>query len=388
MTVSIWQAQGTQPTREVDFLVVGAGLVGCAAAWFAAQAGRSVVITEMRDIALGASSRNAGFMITGPDTYYHHAIERYGHPIAREIWQLSQKTHRYWREAARRAPEVGLHVQLDECGSLLLAESEDEARDLELAVRALHADGIAVEYHTRDPLGRGYFGAIRQAWDAAVQPYELTQALFRLSGAELVNNNEVYAIQQDDPECVTVATRQVIFRARYVLLCTNAWSPYLDPYFVGKVIPTRGQVMVTAPLKNGPILGVCGYSDYGYMYYRDTFDGRLLIGGGRKQNKPLEHDTTDDRITAPVQAVLDAYLRQRFPDVAESVPIERRWAGIMGFSVDGIPLVGTLPDKPRVGFAVAFTGHGLALGAATAERAVDRLLNGVHAGAVDAARLT
>jgi gamma-glutamylputrescine oxidase len=83
--------------------------------------------------------------------------------------------------------------------------------------------------------------------------------------------------------------------------------------------------------------------------------------------------------------VLETYLRQRFPEV--SAPIERRWAGIMGFSVDGLPLVGCLPDKPDVGFAVGFTGHGLSFGAAAAERAVDHLLNGASIGALDAARL-
>src|SRR5690606_34009836 len=113
-----------------------------------------------------------------------------------------------------------------------------------------------------------------------------------------------------------------------------------------------------------------------------TFDGRLLIGGGRKQNKPLEHDTTDDRVTDPVQRVLDAYLRAKFPDVEE--PVERRWAGIMGFTPDGLPLVGTLPGKPNVGFAVGFNGHGLALGAGVAERAVDMLLNRADPGVLRA----
>jgi glycine/D-amino acid oxidase-like deaminating enzyme len=165
-----------------------------------------------------------------------------------------------------------------------------------------------------------------------------------------------------------------------VLLCTNAYSPIIDPYFVGKVIPTRAQVLVTAPLKNGPLLNTCGYSDYGYMYYRDTFDGRLLIGGGRKQNWALENDTMDDRTTDPVQRVLENYLRERFPDVTE--PIDMRWAGIMGFSVDGLPMVGRLPGRPRIGFAVGFHGHGLAMGAGTAERAVDMMLKNIDPGAV------
>jgi glycine/D-amino acid oxidase-like deaminating enzyme len=382
MTVSIWQADDTQPLREVDFLIVGAGLVGCAAAYFAQQAGRQVTITEMRDIALGASSRNAGFMITGLDTYYHHAIEQYGHATVRELWALSLKTHAYWREFAQSGS-----VRLDETGSLLLAETEDEARDLEATARALQADGIDVEYHSRDPLGRDYYAAIGQPWDAAVQPYELTQAVFKASGAELIDNNELYRIEQaENAETVTVYTRQYRFVARHVLLCANAYSAHIDPWFVGRVIPTRAQCLVTAPLTNGPVLNTCGYSDYGFMYYRDTFDGRLLIGGGRKQHKALENDTTDDRTTDPVQRELEAYLRKKFPEI--DAPVERRWAGIMGFTLDGLPLVGSLPGRNRVGFAVGFNGHGLAMGAGTAERAVDWLLHGTHPGAVSAGRLS
>nr|MCU0475902.1 FAD-binding oxidoreductase [Anaerolineae bacterium] len=182
---------------------------------------------------------------------------------------------------------------------------------------------------------------------------------------------------------VVVRTRKFTFHAQQVLLCTNAYSHTVHPFFAGKVIPTRAQVLATAPLDK-PVLSTCGYSDYGYMYYRMDFDGRLLIGGGRKQNKPAENDTTDDRTTHGVQGVLDAYLRQRFPEV--SAPVERRWAGIMGFTADGLPLVGTLPDLPRVGFAVGFNGHGLAMGAGTAEIAVRHLLTGAPVGALDGHR--
>ncbi len=381
MTVSLWQAEGSQPTREVDLLIVGAGLAGTTAAYFARQLGHETVVTDMRDVGLGASSRNAGFMITGLDSYYHRSIERYGHAVVRDMWDLSAQTHAYWHEFVARSEGT---VRIDRCGSLLLAESPDEARDLKLAARMMEADGRNIIFHDQDPLNRGYHAAIEQPQDCAVQPYELVQTIFAQSGAELVANNELYAINQETPDCVTVYTRQVVFTARYVLLCTNAYSPFIDPYFVGKVIPTRAQCIATAPLPE-PVLNTCGYSDYGYMYYRDTFDGRLLIGGGRKQHQALEHDTADDRTTDPVQAILEKYLRERFPDV--DAPIERRWAGIMGFAVDGLPLVGTLPDKPRVGFAVGFTGHGLALAAATVERAIDLLFKGTHPGVVSAERL-
>ena len=379
MTVSIWQADGTQPLYETDVLVIGAGLVGCTAAYFLSQAGRSVVLTDARDIALGASGRNAGFMITGLDVYYHQAIAHYGRAVAQELWALSARTVRYWCTFAQRDA-----VPLRECGVLLLAESAAEAADLEQAARALDADGIPIEFHSRDPLRRGYHAAIWQPFDGMVQPVALTQAIFAQSGATLVANNEVYAIRQLAAERVLVESRLYRFLARKVLLCTNAYSALIEPYFTDKVIPTRGQVLVTAPLPQ-PVLETCGYSNYGYMYFRQTFDGRLLIGGARHLFKAQEQPTYEDRITESVQDALETYLRRRFPEV--SAPVERRWAGIMGFSIDGLPLVGCLPDKPDVGFAVGFTGHGLSFGAAAAERAVDHLLNGASIGALDAARL-
>lgn len=379
MTVSHWQRAG-QEEREVDFLVVGAGLAGSAAAYFAKHLHkRDVVVTDARDIGLGASGRNAGFMISGLGTYYHRAIEQYGRQAAREVWAISARSFAHWRAFIESSP---FEVPLDNCGSLLLAESPEEAAELELAARALDADKIDIAYYSRDPLGRGYHAAIEQPLDAGVQPYLLTKSVMAQSGAELIKGNELYRLEPL-PGAVRVHTCKVVFTARYVMLCTNAYSPLIDPYFIGKVLPTRAQCLVTEPVGHVP-LPYCGYSDYGYMYYRSTFDGRFLLGGGRQHFRDEERDTAEDRLNPNVQAYLDKYLAKYFPDV--KAPVAQRWSGIMGFSLDGLPLVGTLPDNPRVGFAVGFTGHGLALAAATAERAVDRLLHGTPAGAVDVAR--
>lgn len=380
-TTSFWQLHAQQPRREVDFLIVGAGIVGGAAAIFATQAGRDVLVVDQAAVGLGASGRNAGFMITGLDTYYHKAIATYGADVAAEMWQLSRETIAFWKQVVANSAGA---VPYEACGSLLLAETAAEKQDLQLAARALAAAGIEALYHDHDPLGRGYFAAIEQPLDGAVQPYALAQALLTQSGADYMPNNRVYHLEQARADCVTVYTQQVVIEARYVLLCVNAYAPLLHDYFVGKVMPTRAQCLVTEPLPERP-LPTCGYSDYGYMYYRSTFDNRLLLGGARNRHTALEQDTTEDRLCWPVQRALDAYRERYFPDV--TVPVAQRWSGIMGFSVDGLPLVGTLPQAARVGFAVGFTGHGLAMGAGAAERAVAHLLYGTAPGAVAASRL-
>jgi gamma-glutamylputrescine oxidase len=379
VTVSIWQSN-EPPTRRADLLIVGAGLAGTSAALHAQAEGLRAVIVDQSDVAQGASGRNAGFMITGLDTFAHRAVERYGEAKTWDLWHLSADTIAFWWRVIEAAQGA---VQADRRGSMLLAESEAEAEELHCAAQQLHKMGLPAVWHASDPLGRGYYAAVEQPNDGAVNPVQLCEAMLAQSGAELISGSEVYGLEAED-SCVTVHTRKFTFQARYVLLCTNAYSPLLHPYFGGKVTPTRAQVLVTEPLP-APVIDTCGYSDYGYMYYRMTFDGRFLLGGARHHYREMEHDTTEDRLNPLVQAKLDEYLARRFPDV--TAPVARRWAGIMGFSVDGLPMVGTLPNMKRVGFAVGFTGHGLSMSAMTTRRALAKLLHGSHAGAVDVDRL-
>jgi glycine/D-amino acid oxidase-like deaminating enzyme len=381
MTVSIWQitAQTPRPQLSTDVVVIGAGLLGCSAAIFLKELGQEVIILEARDVGLGASSRNAGFVLTGLDTYYHQAEAHYGREKTRQIWQSSKQTHQFWFKIARQ-----YQVPFRQSSSLLLAESESEARDLEQAAQRMNEEGFPCQFLPHDPLGRGYCAAIRQPEDGEIQPYDLVQALFKESGAHLIGACEVYALESEK-EGIVVQAAKAMIRARHVLICTNAYSAALDPFFAEKIIPHRAQCLATAPWAERLINSI-GYSDYGYMYYRDLPEGGLLIGGGRKLYKAQEANTSDDRITEPVQSTLDRYLQKHFPEVAH-LPIVRRWAGIMGFTPDGLPLVGRLPRDPRIGFAVGFNGHGLSLGAMAAKQAVEHLIEGESAGLFDAARL-
>lgn len=375
MTVSIWQIDENSPKHQTDVAVIGAGLVGCTAAVLLSELNFRVTLVEASEVGLGASSRNAGFMLTGLDLYYHQAEAKYGAATTREIWQETLRTHTFWKSIAQE-----FNVPVSDVGSLLLAENDAEAQDLEQAARRMDAEGFDCEFLSHDPLNRGYVAAIRQPGDGGLHPYALTQGLFQKSGAQLLDNNPVYKLESGD-SCVIVHSRRATIEAQYVLICTNAYALQLDDFFRGKVIPTRAQCLATAPLAE-PVVNAVGYSDYGYMYYRDLPDGGLLLGGGRKHHKAAENDTWEDRTTDVVQGTLNAYLKRYFPDV--TAPIIRRWAGIMGFTPDGLPLVGTLPHDKRISFGVGLNGHGLSLGMTVAERAVNRLVQGQSAGVFDA----
>jgi len=59
-----------------------------------------------------------------------------------------------------------------------------------------------------------------------------------------------------------------------------------------------------------------------------------------------------------------------------------RRSGTMGFTPDGLPLVGQLPDLPQVYFAVGFGGRGLAWAFVAAERLVEEFQISSYHGSV------
>jgi glycine/D-amino acid oxidase-like deaminating enzyme len=112
---------------------------------------------------------------------------------------------------------------------------------------------------------------------------------------------------------------------------------------------------------------VAGYSHFGFYYFRQIPEpgkpgmGRWLIGGARHLNFEAEAGLTDENFTEKVQSDITAYTAKFFPELKD-VPITHRWAGTMGMTDDGLPLVGELPDLPGVFYCVGFNGHGMGLG--------------------------
>jgi gamma-glutamylputrescine oxidase len=383
-TVSIWQDTSIWPTlphrrEEADVCIIGAGIVGSTLAHFLGQAGKSVIVLEARDVALGASGRNAGHISAHGKAGYDTAVEKFGRATVREARALGFRN----REIVKGFLDA-YGVWYEQPGSLTLAWDAQEAKELEASARALIADGYDVEWYDKDPTGRGFFGGIYQAGDMATQSYWLTTQVMAHSGATVIPNCAVRKIEQEG-EIVTVHGQRATVRAPQVCLCTNSYSRTLHPYFADKVFPTRGQMLATAPTTR--FMEMTMGCEWGYEYFRQLPDGRFIIGGWRNRFVAEEVGYNDHETTPHLQAGLESFLHKYFPEL-DGLPIEHRWSGIMGFTADEMPLVGRLPDMPNVYFAVGFTGGGMGIGPATAERTAELMLTGTHPGVFSADRLT
>lgn len=378
MTLSIWLDVNDPPVREktrhqVDVAIVGGGLIGAGCAHYLAKRKVKSVILEAGTPASGASGRNGGFVLRGIQSYYNIAVKRYGRDNAKFVYAFTEENQRLIKEFLER---VGANDAYEACGSYLLACSLEELDELAESAEMMKQDGFAVDYLKEDPLDRDFYGALLNAGDIGIHPVKLVRALIDQSGVEVFSGEQAIRLQTDGGKLLLHCASKIIECDR-VLVATNAYAPFLDPYFLDKVTPARGQILVTKPLRERILDKLC-YANYGFEYFRQLPDNRLLLGGCR-QNFSKEEMGYADMVTKPVQTALENCLKDRFPDVA-GVRIDYRFSGVMGFTSDGLPLVGEIKKVPGAFFAVGFNGHGLGYGMNMSRLLVDVAMDGLSPG--------
>jgi glycine/D-amino acid oxidase-like deaminating enzyme len=172
---------------------------------------------------------------------------------------------------------------------------------------------------------------------------------------------------------VVVRTADAEFHASRVLVCTNAYGPLLLAALRGRVTANRGQMLAIRP-DGGYRLDHSYYANRGYEYFRQTPEGTVVVGGRRLAREGGER-CYDSEPGEHVQGEIERFARQT---LGITGPVLARWAGTMGFSPDGLPIIEPVQGEGvppgAVWFCGGFTGHGMSLGARCAREAVARLL--------------
>jgi glycine/D-amino acid oxidase-like deaminating enzyme len=110
------------------------------------------------------------------------------------------------------------------------------------------------------------------------------------------------------------------------------------------------------------------YARYGLDYWQQLPDGRIAFGGGRDVGGDAEW-TTEPATSGPVQAHLERLLRD---DLGTSAAVEHRWAGIVAFTPDHLPVLAE--PEPGLLAVGGYSGTGNLVGPLCATWAVNRLL--------------
>jgi glycine/D-amino acid oxidase-like deaminating enzyme len=328
-----------------DVIVVGGGVTGCACALALADAGLKVRLHEARELAGGASGRNAGFALRGGAMSYVDAREAIGAERARLLWEVSERA---LVRIARLAGDAFRRT-----GSLRVAADEAEGTALARELEALREDGFEAALLERlpSPLERRFGPALLHPTDGTLQPARWVRGLAAraaAAGAELLEGSRVAVDVLD---------------AGHVVVAADGLTETVLPELAGIVRPVRGQMLATAPLRERRFERP-HYARHGFDYWvQEAETGRLLVGGKRDASLATESSSAEET-TPLVQALLDAFATEL---AGERVTVTHRWAGIWGETPDRLPFAGPVPGRDGVWAAGGYSGHGNVLGFACGE---------------------
>ena len=337
---------------KADIVVIGGGLTGVSLLYWLKKRRMRGVLFERGHLASGASGRNAGFVLAGVADNYATAVQTYGRERAREIWSFTLDNHDAVASALKNE-DVGHN----RCGTVILAASDEERVQLEESGELLTDDGFQAHFDG---------AALYNPRDGELNPTALVSGLARFAPPGSIYEHVNVTSIAVDSRRVYVHVEDETCEAGAVILATNAWTSQLAPSV--KITPRRAQMLAMSPMEQ-VIAERPTYSDFGYRYWRQLTSGVLLIGGWRNTSMETE-ETFDDKPTAAIQERIERFARD---ELKADTPVTHRWAGTMGFTEDGLPIVGPVEGMPHVYACAGYNGHGMGFAFLSAKKVVDSL---------------
>lgn len=337
---------------EADVCVVGGGLAGLTSALELARRGKRVVLLEARRLAWGASGRNGGFVANGFAEGIGNVAERVGLEAAQALYGLSRQGGEYMgREIAAADPSIKMGdgiitVVRHEDAAGLTARRDAMARDYGEELEFLDTEATRARLNSRY-----YHQALYNRRSFHIHPLRYALMIARLAeaaGAALHENSPALEVARS-PGGWSVRTGQGRVAAAQVIHCVSSLDRRIHRATGRAVLPVATYVAVTEPLRQDAIRTMSAAADTRRAgnYYRLLGDGRILWGGA-----------ITTRVSPPARLAqrLKGDMLSVFPQLGKP-RIDYAWAGLMGYALHKMPLIGR--DGEGQWYATAFGGHGL-----------------------------
>jgi glycine/D-amino acid oxidase-like deaminating enzyme len=397
--------------EAADVVVIGAGIIGVAAAYFLAGKGHSVALLEKGVVAGEQSSRNWGWCRT---------LNR----DEREI-PLMQHSQELWD---RLPAEIGADMGFRRNGLVYVTKDPAELAGwqawLDMAQKyQVRARIIGPEEARRLTPGneQDWIGGVVSPHDGRGEPSMAAPALARAARARGVTIHQNCAVRGMDTKggrVCGVFTEKGYIRANAVIVAAGAWaSMFLRRHGIDMPQSSvHSTVFATTPAKQvspGPLYTpdfiLTPLLDGGYlvaakargrleltpqgMRYarkfwptlikrrkmiemrlgRSFFEGPDAFHGKWSFDKPTVFEKIRVLDPKPNMKLVEPSLKEitdAYPEMA-GIRLARIWAGWIDSTPDAVPVISKVPSLPGLTVAAGFSGHGFGIGPGAGRLAAD-----------------
>lgn len=358
--------------ERADVVVIGAGIVGAMAAFFAAKSGLKTLVIDRGAVASGTTGAGEGNIMVSdksPGPELELAL------ISRDLW-------------FDVGEEVGNSFELVAKGGLALARNnpttlyefaESQSR---AGVKTRKVEGkeiLELEPHMNPNISYG----VHYPQDAQCQPMLAAAQILRhvqAAGHKLISHQEVLRIKEAKDSLI-IETQDRIIKSNFVINAAGTWAGEIAKRAGSElpIMPRRGFILVTAPLPQYINHKVYD-SDYvdnvasseadlqTSTVIEGTKSGTILIGASR------ERVGFDRSINVAIIKKLARQATSLFP-ILSTAQLLRVYNGFRPYSPDHLPVIGPDKNLPRLFHCAGHEGAGIGLSAASG-KLIAQIING------------
>lgn len=360
-SLSYWEKEYI--SKNVDIVVIGAGIVGLSSAYFLKQKfpKKKIVVLERAYPGMGASTKNAGFACFGSPTELMADLDSMSEHEAVKLLRMR------WDGLNTLKSLVPVKLmKFSDSGSVELFQ-KDEDTTVDLIISELDNLNTLVQEATgQDDCfsveSNKDFPSLHSACFLNKYEGQLNPMLMMAELNKLVRAADVPIIYGANVESLDMDSKkihldsEITIQSSQIILCANGFSKKFLRSEFDDLKAVRNQVLISEEIQDLPFCGTF-HMNKGYLYFR-TYGTRILIGGGRDLD--FEGETTSDFGAHPeIIDYLKAFSSEHLLPNRE-IQWDHQWSGILGVGTSKMPILKEV--KPGIYAAVRLGGMGVAIG--------------------------
>ena len=377
-----------------DVVVIGGGLVGCAAAYYLSKAGAQVLLVEPGDINREASGRNAGSL----HFQLEYRLIKYGDDQAAQFAQIIPLSLVAIGDWCRLEEELQSDLEVEMGGGLIVAESAADLGLLEKRQSLQERWGLpttllsAAEVRRRAPYLTDTVNAASYCEkEGHANPRLVAPAFARRAaalGATIRCRTRAVSIQRDGAGWQVATTEAGAAPAEIscnaVLNAAGAWAGEVAAMAHLHLPMFPVPLSMNVVERSLPLIPHLVQHASKRLTVKQVEDGNILIGGGWPSRFARSGPSMDMRRRPEivVQNITENLrLARRLIPAIGSLHLIRTWTGTTGVTTDQMPLLGEVPEAPR--FYVAAGGAAFTHGPTYSRLISELILTGRTSSAID-----
>lgn len=351
---------------KVDVAIMGAGISAALTAWQLRNTGLSVAVFDKNHAGLGSTAASTAFLQYEIDTPLNKLKEYVGEPNAVKSYQLCREAIYHIADLCKLLkPAFDFHLK----PSLQYASFKTHVSDLKTEYELRKKHNFKVQWLEEDEIQKKFGfkapAAIFSEDGGEVDAYLLAHALFngfKQAGHTVYNNTPIKHIEHTKQGVTLYTASDLKINTKKLVIASGYESLQYVPKKIADINSTYA--MVSEPIEDTTFWhqnSLIWETATPYIYFRVVSENRILIGG---RDDPFHHPhIAPSTIDKKTEMLRKAFLK-KMPEIP-LVP-DFKWAGAFASTKDGLPYIGSIPERPNTYFALGFGGNGITFSAIAA----------------------